>query len=237
MTIHELYNQIYPTKEIKNSEELINFYNDPNCNLTEQMFINLYESQIHIINEALINKDNEVYYKAMHIHIDYALSIGIIKEYKESIPILNRAIDLMEAYPGFKNKDLFDNFNYTELIYFRGRANAGLFNIKKARKDLNKLRRRCPTYHDDCGNIIHQFPGEMYMFPVRPLLFASSLMFLIALLVALKFSVPNFKVLVEMFSVQLVGMLLSLLLVICAKIKIALKKREQKNNLIVNKTR
>lgn len=230
MTIHELYDQIYPTKGMKNPGELINFYDDPNCNLTEQTFVDLYELERHNIHIELFNEDKEIHYKSMHIHIDYEFLDYEFKKYRANRAALNRIIELLEVYPGFKNKDIFKNPYYIKLRFNRAVENGYLGHINKAQKEFKKIGRKCPEYTHSCNKMISQYPdtADKLMDYAINFSFITGAMFILSFTVIFIKDSPSSGVsTIGVFSIPLMLIVVTSLLVIISKVLKARKKREE----------
>lgn len=149
MTIHELYKKIYQIEEV-DSYALAGFmsrryrlYKDDEL---VDPFVALYEPQKQVIDNALINLNTAIQYKAMHMTADYVLIlVRDLKEHAKALPMISKVIEWIETYPDYSKEDLLTNQFYADLIYARVICNDRLGKPIEAAIDANKLLSKFPN--------------------------------------------------------------------------------------------
>ncbi|MFT6166261.1 MAG: tetratricopeptide (TPR) repeat protein [Vicingaceae bacterium] len=128
MTINQLYDQIYSDKSTKEPDK----------------FLGIYEPNKNLVDATLINNDKELHNKVMRLTADYAHHLTMRENYKKALPNLNKAIELFQTYPDFKDTDLFKLGFYETLLFDRAVANYYLKNLNEAKNDLKSLNTQFP---------------------------------------------------------------------------------------------
>lgn len=111
MTIKELHDSLYDEKKPVNPS----------------LFIDTYENNIDIINKVDMS-DLQDYDYVMHLTCDYAILLEDAGYLKKSILYLDKAINLIENFPEYQSKNLFDIYYYELIVFHKARA---LYNLKK----------------------------------------------------------------------------------------------------------
>ena len=232
MNILELYNQIYSSKNTYDLGAYIDF-NDNDSNLTPQTFIDLYESNRHIIKEALISRDKNIFYKAMRISASYGKTLlWYTEDYQNALDVISKVISSIETHPDLIGKDLYGIDFYTDSIYNRGKINAKLYNYKKARKDLYKLSLKCPRYHDNCMDIITDAPSHTLRMVGQVCIFTSVFILVTGLIIYLTIDSPiTYEESRELLLVPILFGIVGLVLIEIEKNDIKYLKRLQNKEL------
>jgi tetratricopeptide (TPR) repeat protein len=127
MTILEIYNKVYSTKETISLDGLIGLFED---NMA------LFENQIPYTDEE--------YNAVMRLTSDYAHNLKNKEAYSKSLPYLDKAIDLFDNYKGFDKSKMNDIEFYRILRFDRGVANYYLKNYLKSENDFTWLTKNNP---------------------------------------------------------------------------------------------
>ncbi len=128
MTFNELYSEAY----------------NQDLNHEPQKFIDFFEQNRILIEGQKIEKNNEIYDKVTRLNCDYAHSLTLRENYTNALKIIDRAINLLEKHPDYKEIDLFEVPYYEALVFDRASVNYYLKKIKEAEKDLIELTKRFP---------------------------------------------------------------------------------------------
>ena len=111
MTIKELHDNLYNDESPRDQRNLINSY----------------ESNVDLINNVDLS-NLEDYDYAMRLTCDYSIALVDLGYIKKGISYCDKAINLIENFPGFNKDKLFD-IRYYELVLFN-KAKA-LYKLKK----------------------------------------------------------------------------------------------------------
>ena len=128
MRINELFDKVYSTDETKNPDT----------------FIRMFEENIVLIENQVIQSDIETYNAVMRLTADYAHNLRIKESYTKALPYLDRAIDLFENYNGFDKSKMNEVEFYRTLRFDRGISNYYKKNYSKSQLDFSWLTENNP---------------------------------------------------------------------------------------------
>src|SRR5690606_4220184 len=118
-------------------------YTDETTKDTDR-FLEIYEPNKNLVDSLKINNDKELHNKVMRLTADYAHHLTMRENYKKALPKLDKAIELFQTYPDFKDTDLFKLGFYETLVFDRAMANYYLKNLNDVKNDLKSLTAKFP---------------------------------------------------------------------------------------------
>jgi tetratricopeptide (TPR) repeat protein len=129
MTVKELHDNLY----------------DQNVQWSSKTIIKVYEANLDLITSVDLTNLADYDY-SMRMTCDYAIALEISGYNKKSIVHLNHAIQLIENFPAYQEKNLFDLQYYELAIFHKARA---LFDSKKYKDSELLFKRLLQAFPDN----------------------------------------------------------------------------------------